>query len=95
MGAKGADTVENSILFYEDVCRLLRDAGCSDEFTQRFLAEMETDSINNLLCLLRDQRSYQLGRLHEEEMKLDQLDYLRYELEKQFPTEAKTSRRRR
>lgn len=84
----------NSILIYEDVCQLLQEAGCSDEFTRQFLAEMETESIKNLLCLLRGQRSYQLDRLHEEERKLDQLDYLRYELEKQLPAETKTSRRR-
>lgn len=84
----------NSILIYEDVRQLLQEAGCSDEFTQQFLSEMETESIKNLLCLLRGQRSYQLDRLHEEERKLDQLDYLRYELEKQLPAETKTSRRR-
>ncbi len=78
----------------EDVCQLLQEAGCSDEFTQRFLSEMETESIKDLLCLLRGQRSYQLNRLHEEERKLDRLDYLRYELEKQLPTETKSSRRR-
>ncbi len=85
----------NSILMDEDVCQLLQEAGCSDEFTQRFLSEMETESIKDLLGLLRGQRSYQLGRLHEEERKLDRLDYLRYELEKQFPAETKMSRRRR
>ncbi len=86
--------MENSILIDEDVCQLLQEAGCTDEFTQRFLAEMETESIKNLLGLLRGQRSYQLGRLHEEERKLDRLDYLRYELEKQLPTETKMNRRR-
>ncbi len=85
----------NSILMDEDVRQLLQEAGCLDEFTQRFLAEMEAESIRNLLCLLRSQRSYQLGRLHEEERKLDRLDYLRYELEKQFPAETKMNRRRR
>lgn len=84
----------NSILIDEDVRQLLQEAGCSDAFTRRFLAEMETESIRNLLFLLRGQRSYQLNRLHEEEKKLDQLDYLRYKLEKKLPAEAQTSRRR-
>ncbi len=84
----------NSILMDEDVRQLLQEAGCSDEFTQRFLAEMEAESIKDLLGLLRGQRSYQLNRLHEEERKLDRLDYLRYELEKQLPTKTKASRRR-
>jgi len=84
-----------SILIHEDVGQLLLEAGCTNEFTQQFLTAMETESVKSQLLLLRGQRSRQLERLHEEEQKLDRLDYLRYKLEKLLPTEKKTSRRRR
>ena len=80
-----------SLLIHEDVGQLLQEAGCSNEFTQQFLAAMETENLRNQLRLLSGQRSHQLERLHEEERKLDRLDYL----EKQLPTAAKISRRRR
>lgn len=84
----------NSSLVQENVGLLLQEAGCTDEFTRQFLIVMETENVKNLLCLLRGQRSYQLGRLHEEEKKLDRLDYLRYKLEKQLPADTKPNRRR-
>lgn len=80
--------MKNIVLMDEDVSQLLLEAGCSDEFTQRFLAAMKTERVKDQLHLLRGQRSYQLARLHEEEKKLDQLDYLRYVLEKQSSAEA-------
>lgn len=85
----------NLNLIHEDVGQLLHEAGCTDEFTQQFLTVMQTEDVRNLLCLLRGQRRCQLDRLHEEEKKLDQLDYLRYALEKQLPADAKPARRRR
>ena len=84
-----------SILMHEDVGQLLLEAGCTNELTQQILTAMETESIKSQLLLLRGQRIPQLERLHEEEQKLDRLDYLRYKLEKLLPTEKKTSRRGR
>lgn len=74
---------------------LIHKDGCTDEFTRQFLIVMETENVKNLLCLLRGQRRCQLDRLHEEERKLDRLDYLRYKLEKELPADAKPNRRRR
>ena len=82
----------STFLMNEDVGQLLQEAGCSNEFTQRFLTAMETESVKAQLSLLRSQRSCQLDRLHEEEKKLDRLDYLRYVLEKQLSTDEKMSR---
>ena len=45
---------------------------------------MDAENVKNQLSLLRTQRGRQLNRLHEEEKKLDRLDYLRYKLEKQL-----------
>ena len=84
----------NSSLLHEDVGQLLQEAGCTDEFTHQFLVMMKTENVKTLLHLLRGQRNYQLDRLHEEERKLDQLDYLRYQLEKELPADIKSNRRR-
>lgn len=69
----------------QDVAQLLRETGCTDEFTRRFLTAMDDERTDLQLRLLREQRTRQLGRLHEEEKKLDELDFLRYKLEKQPP----------
>lgn len=74
----------NDTMVREDVLQLLREAECSEEFTQQFAAAIEQESIASQLRLLRAQRHRQLERLHDEERKLDQLDYLRYRLEKQL-----------
>lgn len=69
----------------QDVAQLLQEAGCTDEFARRFLTAMDDGRVNLQLRLLKEQRTLQLGRLHEEEKKLDELDFLRYKLEKQNP----------
>lgn len=74
----------NASLIHEDVGQLLQEAGCTDEFTHKFLVMMETENPKTLLCLLRGQRSYQL----------DRLDYLRCKLEKELPADTKPNRRR-
>lgn len=72
----------NSNLIYEDIAELLQEADCPDTFIQQFLAAMETEGVKDQLRLLRTQRCRQLDRVHEEEKKLDRLDYLRYKLER-------------
>lgn len=74
----------------EDTANLLHEADCSDAFIRQFLEVMETGSIPDQLRLLRKQRAYQLERLHEEGKKLDQLDFLRYSLERQLPKPNRT-----
>ena len=83
----------DSVMQRDDVAQLLRDADCPDEFTQRFLTAMETESISDQLRLLRTQRTRQLERVHCEERKLDHLDFLRYTLEKQIPIQQKKIKR--
>lgn len=77
----------------EEAVQILQDAGCTREFTQRFIAAMEAEPIQVQLRLLRVQRQCQLDQVHVEEKRLDCLDYLRYVLEKQLPAEKKTNRR--
>lgn len=78
----------NDPMAREDVLQLLREAECPEEFTRQFTAVMDQESIAGQLHLLQAQRRRQLKRLHDEEHKLDQLDYLRYRLEKQLPSGA-------
>lgn len=61
---------------------LLREAECPEAFLRRFLEAMETATEEEQLRLLRCQRCRQLDRVHDEQRKLDSLDYLRYKLEK-------------
>lgn len=75
----------NDMIIREDVLQLLREAECPEEFTRQFTAAMDQGSIPGQLKLLRLQRRRQLERVHDEERKLDHLDYLRYRLEKQLP----------
>ena len=75
----------DNTLTHEDIAQLLSEAGCPEEFTQQFLATMNTENVGSQLRLLRGQRRRQLERLHEEGKKLDLLDFLRYKLEKQLP----------
>lgn len=74
---------------FDDTTQLLQEGGCSSEFIQKFLIAMETKTTKDLLCMLRCQRNLQLGKLHEEGKKLDQLDCLRDLLQKQLPADAK------
>ena len=75
----------NDMMIREDVLQLLREAECPEEFTRQFTAAMDQGSVPGQLKLLRLQRCRQLERVHDEERKLDHLDYLRYRLEKQLP----------
>ena len=72
---------------------LLREADCPAEFTQRFLAALETAPPEDLVCLLRCQRCRQLDRVHNEQKKLDILDHLRYQLEKACGNRCRSTER--
>lgn len=75
----------------KNVEQLLRDTSCPDEFIGRFLRALDTGRVNDQLRLLRVQRGRRLELVHTEEKMLDQLDDLRYKLERSIP-DAKTSR---
>lgn len=69
----------------ETILQNLRDAGCCEAFIQRFLCSWEEDPVEAQLQLLSCQRSELLCSIHEEQKKLECLDYLRYQLQKQEP----------
>lgn len=67
----------------EAVEQNLRDAGCSDEFVVTFLHIWQTGTKQEQLRLLSRQRCVLLDGVHAAQKKLDCLDYLRYQLQKQ------------
>lgn len=67
----------------EAVEQNLRDAGCSDEFIVTFMQVWEAGTPSEQLRLLACQRCRLLDHVHEEQKKLDCLDYLRYQLGKE------------
>ncbi len=67
----------------EAVKQNLRDAGCSEEFIVTFMHVWEAGTSAEQLRLLACQRCRLLDHVHEEQRKLDCLDYLRYQLEKE------------
>ena len=67
----------------DQVEALLREADCPEESTGRFLAAMDASEIEEQLRILRCQRCRLLERIHNEQRKLDELDYLRHQIRKQ------------
>lgn len=61
----------------------LRDAGCSDEFVVTFMRIWQTGTKQDQLRLLSRQRRVLLDSVHAAQKRLDCLDYLRYQLQKQ------------
>ena len=60
----------------------LEDAGCNSQFMERFLALEQSGQYREQLRLLSDHRRRLLDCLHQEERRIDCLDYLVYQLEK-------------
>lgn len=66
----------------EDVIQNLKDAGCGQEIIGHFMKCMEQDDLNSQLRLMKEHRKCLLDRVHEEEKKIDCLDYLVYQMER-------------
>jgi len=75
----------------EAVEQNLRDAGCSDEFIVTFMHAWDTGTAEEQLRLLARQRCRLLDSVHEEQKKLDCLDYLRYQLQKAQKTQRRVA----
>jgi len=65
----------------EAVKQNLRDAGCPDEIIVTYMRAWDTGTAEEQLRLLACQRRRLLDSVHEEQKKLDCLDYLRYQLQ--------------
>lgn len=73
------------------VIQNLKDAGCDLETTERFLALEQAGQTREQLKLLSAHRKRLLDKVHEEERRIDCLDYLVYQVKKEKRT-TETSR---
>ena len=60
----------------------LRDAGCDQDTIACFIKLSEQEKIDKELCLLSKHRKELLDCVHENQKKIDCLDYLIYQLKK-------------
>lgn len=67
----------------EQIAQNLRDAGCQDKFIQQFLAALVNGTPAQREQLLDRERRHILGKVHDEQKRLDRFDYLRYTLKKE------------
>lgn len=73
------------------VIQNLKDAGCDLETTERFLALEQAGQTREQLKLLSAHRKRLLDKVHEEERRIDCLDYLVYQVKREKRT-TETSR---
>lgn len=66
----------------EDIVENLRDAGCNEEQIECFLREFTNGNEKTSIRRLRAHRAELLEQLHEEQAKIDCLDYFLYMLSK-------------
>lgn len=64
------------------VIRNLEDAGCNLDFIKKFMTKFNKDCKNDDLRLLEIHRRSLLDTLHQEQKKIDCLDYLIYQIRK-------------
>lgn len=58
------------------VIQNLKDAGCEDDFIERFILALENNQNKEVSLLLRGWRNSLLDEIHNDQHKLDRLDYL-------------------
>ena len=63
------------------VLQNLKDAGCTDEMVEKFIALQDIDDEEQQIQLLSGHRKHLLENLHREEKKIDCLDYLLYQMQ--------------
>lgn len=67
----------------EAVVQNLKDAGCSEEKIAAFMKEFHGERMKEAVRVLEIQRCSLLEELHASQKKIDCLDYLVYQIEKQ------------
>lgn len=63
------------------VLQNLKDAGCTDEMVEKFMALQDSDDEEQQIQLLSGHRRYLLEKLHRDEKRIDCLDYLLYQMQ--------------
>ena len=69
------------------VIQNLKDAGCCRETVERFLALGDAGDVQGQLQLLAQHRKCLLEKVHRKERRIQCLDYLVYQMEKESPKE--------
>ncbi len=67
----------------EDLIQNLLDAGCGGETAAQFLGCLDKGDLQKAMKLLERQRSALLESVHEGQRKIDCLDYLVYQMNRQ------------
>lgn len=65
----------------ENILQNLKDAGCTPEFVKAFMELVEEGRRDAQLKMLFDHRQRLLDRIHENQRRLDCLDYLKYQIQ--------------
>lgn len=64
------------------VIQNLKDAGCTKEMIESFVARMDDEDMDELLISLEKHRCCLLHKVHERERQIDCLDYLVYQIKR-------------
>lgn len=73
---------QNKNPYAYSVIQNLKDAGCTDEMVEKFMALQDNEGEEQQLRLLSVHRKHLLEKLHRDERRIDCLDYLIYQMEK-------------
>ncbi len=82
MNAKRRTKAEDEKEAEEDLLRNLNDAGCDARTVEVFLRLRKEGRMREQIRLLSRQRTALLRRLHEEQNRIDSLDWLLYEMKR-------------
>ena len=75
LNRKGGTQMNHQIAS-DAVIQYLKDAGCEDTFIERFILALENNQNKEVFLLLRGWRNSLLDEIHNNQHKLDCLDYL-------------------
>ena len=82
MMQKKQSLAQNENPYAYTVVQNLKDAGCTDEMVEKFMALQDSEGEEQQLRLLSVHRKHLLEKLHRYERRIDCLDYLIYQMEK-------------
>lgn len=83
MEGKGSDCMPDSTIVDPSILQNLKDAGCNAQMVEQFFQLQAEGRMENQLKLLSKQRNALLHKVHENQQKLDCLDYLIFRIKKQ------------
>ena len=66
----------------EEIIQNLKDAGCNEQTIECFMNQLNNDRLSEGICLLNKHRCCLLTNFHQEQKRIDCLDYLIYMLQR-------------